>query len=127
MFAGGGDSSVTLVDTSIWVDHLRHRDKHLAALLEAGQVLCHPFVVGELACGNIRNRAEILDLLKALPRVAVADHGEVMHFLTENRLHSRGLGWIDLHLLASTSLSKATLWTADRALMKAAEELGFLS
>ena len=118
---------MTLVDTSIWVDHLRHSDKHLAALLEAGQVLCHPFVVGELACGNIRNRTEILDLLKALPRVVVADHDEVMHFLTENRLHSRGLGWIDLHLLASTSLSKATLWTGDRALMNAAEQLGFLS
>jgi len=84
--------------------------------------LCHPFIVGELACGSIANRNEVLGLLKALPLASIVEDDEVMHFLHEKRLYGRGLGWIDLHLLASASLSKVILWTTDRALKKAAEE-----
>jgi len=116
---------VTLIDTSVWVNHLRHGDNELRVLLDRAEVLCHPFVIGELACGTMKNRAEILDLLKALPGVPVAEHDEVMHFLSEKRLYGCGLGWIDLHLLASTALSRARLWTTDRPLKRAAEQLGF--
>jgi predicted nucleic acid-binding protein len=125
VFAGAGEFSVTLVDTSVWVDHLRRGDEELRALLDRGEVLCHPFIIAELACGTIKNRTEILDLLRALPGVLVAEHDEVMHFLHVKRLYRRGLGWIDLHLLASSSLSKARLWTVDRPLKRAAQELGF--
>ena len=114
---------MTLVDTSVWVEHLRHGSNELRALLDSERVLCHPFIIGELACGSIKNRVEILDLLKALPRVLIAEHDEAMHFLHEKRLYGRGLGWIDVHLLASASLSKAALWTVDRPLKRAAEEL----
>lgn len=86
-------------------------------------MLCHPFIIGELACGSIANRTEVLDLLAALPEATIAEHDEVMLYLNENRLHGRGLGWIDVHLLASASLSKARLWTTDRPLNRAAEDL----
>jgi len=114
---------VTLVDTSVWVNHLRRGDEKLRTLLDAGEVLCHPFIIGELACGSIAKRNEILDLLNALPQATIAEHDEVMHFLDHNLLYGRGLGWIDAHLLASASLSKARLWTADRALKRAVEDL----
>jgi predicted nucleic acid-binding protein len=115
---------VTLVDTSVWVDHLRHDNDDLRALLNRGDVLCHPFIIGEVACGSIRNRVEILDLLRALPAALIAEHDEVMEFLQQKRLYGRGLGWIDVHLLASASLTKATLWTMDRPLKTAFEHLG---
>jgi len=114
---------VTLVDTSVWVNHLRRGDDELRALLDAGEVLCHPFIIGELACGSIAKRSEVLDLLKALPQSMIAEHDEVMHCLDEKLLYGRGLGWIDLHLLASAWLSKARLWTTDRPLKRAAEDL----
>jgi len=114
---------VTLVDTSVWVHHLRHGSSELRKLLDNGEALGHPFIIGELACGTMKNRAEILDLLHALPVALVAEHDEVMKFLNEKRLYGHGLGWIDLHLLASASLSRATLWTMDRALKVAAGEL----
>jgi predicted nucleic acid-binding protein len=114
---------VTLVDTSVWVNHLRYGDDELRGLLDAGEVLCHPFIIGELACGAIAKRAKVLDLLKALPQATIAEHDEVMHFLHEKRLDGRGLGWIDLHLLASALLSKVRLWTNDRPLKHAIEEL----
>ena len=114
---------MTLVDTSVWVNHLRRGDDELRALLNAGEVLCHPFIIGELACGSTAKRFEILDLLKALPQSTIAEHDEVMHFLNENLLYGHGLGWIDLHLLASASLSKVRLWTTDRPLKRAAEDL----
>ena len=112
---------MTLVDTSVWVQHLRHGNRDLRSLLEKEDVLCHPLIIGELACGSITNRNEVLDLLQALPVALTAEHHEVMHFLHEQRLYGRGLGWIDLHLLTSVSLSKASLWTNDRALKKALE------
>jgi predicted nucleic acid-binding protein len=115
---------VTLVDTSVWVQHLRGDNRRLRALLEEGDVLCHPFIVGELACGSIHNRDEVLGLLETLPQVAVADHDEVLNFLEQKRLFGRGVGWIDLHLLTSVFLSDALLWTVDRRLADAAAELG---
>jgi predicted nucleic acid-binding protein len=115
---------VTLVDTSIWVNHLRRGDDELRALLDAGEVLCHPLIIGELACGSIARRIEVLELLKALPQSAIAEHDEALHFLNERRLYGRGLGWIDLNLLASASLSRVRLWTIDRPLRRVAEEVG---
>ncbi len=112
---------MTLVDTSVWVQHLRRGSNELRRLLDDGEVLCHPFIVGEIACGNIKNRDEIINLLQSLPEVLVAEHDEVTQFLHDNRLSGRGLGWIDLHLLVSASLSRASLWTMDRALQRAVE------
>ena len=114
---------MTLVDTSVWVNHLRHGNDELQGLLNEGNVLCHEFIIGELACGSLKNREEILSLLNALPRVVFAEHDEVMLFLNEKQLYGCGLGWIDLHLLASASLSKAALWTVDRPLQRAAERV----
>jgi predicted nucleic acid-binding protein len=114
---------VTLVDTSVWVQHLRHGNNELRMLLDNAEVLCHPFIIGELACGNMKSRTSILDLLNALPAALVADHSEVLAFLEDNRFYGYGLGWIDLHLLASASLNRATLWTMDRALKRAVGQL----
>jgi len=124
MFGAGVMQVMTLVDTSVWVNHLRHGDDELRVLLDRGEVLCHPLIIGELACGTMKNRTEILDLLTALPEVSVAEHEEAMHFLREKRLYGHGLGWIDIHLLASALLSSARLWTADRSLKQAVEQLG---
>ena len=112
-----------LVDTSVWVDHLRRGSRELSAILTEGLVVCHPFVIGELACGNMRNRAEILSLLAALPSATVAGHDEAMRLLSGRKLHGKGLGWIDVHILASSLLSGCTLWTKDRALAAAARTL----
>jgi predicted nucleic acid-binding protein len=110
---------VILVDTSVWVEHLRAGSPRLEALLHDEQVLCHPFVVGELACGNLRRRGQILELLAALPEARRAEHHEVLHLLDSARLYGRGLGWVDLHLLASALISGCALWTLDRPLQKA--------
>ena len=91
---------ITLVDTSVWIDHLRKGNKRLATLLDKGGVCCHRFVIGELACGTLRNRDELLGLLGALPAVQIAEHEEVLNFIDERKLAGRGLGWIDMHLLA---------------------------
>jgi predicted nucleic acid-binding protein len=114
---------VTLVDTSVWVAHLRAGNARLAELLCAGQVLCHPFVLGELACGNLHNRQEVLVLLAALPQAPVAEHDEVMTLLESSRLFGHGLGWVDVHLLTSTLFSRCVLWTLDRPLQHAAAVL----
>jgi predicted nucleic acid-binding protein len=115
---------VILVDTSIWVEHLRRGCGGLAALLEAGEVVCHSFIVGELACGNLDNRKEILSLLAELPSVPSADEGEFLAFIEGNRLAGSGLGFVDVHLLASTRLSGAQLWTSDRVLKQVAARMG---
>ena len=114
---------MTLVDTSIWVEHLRKGSKALQQRLGEGLVLCHPFVIGELACGRLRNRAEILTLLAALPSATVAGHEEALGLVSDRKLHGKGLGWIDVHLLASALLSGCTLWTKDKALKAAARAL----
>lgn len=111
---------MTLVDTSVWVQHLRVGSGRLGGLLEDGAVLLHPFVIGELACGSLRNRAEILGHLAKLPEAQVAQHHEVLHLVEAARLHGRGLGWVDTHLLASALLSRCPLWTLDKRLERAA-------
>lgn len=113
-----------LVDSSVWIDHFRNANSRLDDLLLEGGVLCHLFVLGELACGNLSNREEILSLLAALPRAGMADHGEVLHLLESNRLYGRGLGWVDAHLLASALLTECGLWTFDKSLAATASELG---
>ena len=112
-----------LVDTSVWIDHLRSGNRRLRSLLDDGEVLTHPFVVGELACGALRNRDEVLALLQALPEADAAEHLEVIGFLDRERLYGRGIGWIDAHLLASARLSDASLWTLDRKLSRVAAAL----
>ena len=115
---------MTLADTSVWIDHLRHGNARLGKLLEDGEILSHPFVVGELACGFLTKRVEILSLLATLPNVAVADHFEVLRFVDAHRLCGRGLGWIDMHLLASAVLSRTPIWTMDRTLARVASAMG---
>ena len=114
-----------LVDTSVWVDHLRRGDTKLAVLLERSSVLMHPFVVGEIACGSLADRATILELLQDLPAAIVADNGEALRFIDRYVLHGKGIGFVDVHLLASVALTQgAKLWTRDRKLHAAARVLG---
>ena len=114
-----------LADTSVWVDHLRRPSASLAAALEDDVVLMHPFVVGELACGNLRNRRELLSLLARLSFAPSASHSEAMTFVDRHKLMGSGLGWVDVHLLAATALAgTARLWTKDRRLAAAAARLG---
>jgi predicted nucleic acid-binding protein len=116
---------VILVDTSVWIDFLRNGDDQLARLLNRSTVLAHPCVTGELALGNLRNRSEILRLLHDLPQAVVADHDEVLHLISEHRLHGHGIGFIDAHLLAATRLSPdAALWTNDKRLASLSRQLG---
>ena len=116
-----------LVDTSVWIEHLRSGNDLLKALLFDQQVLCHPFVIGELACGMLRNRQEILRLLKALPESHLLEHEEVMSFLDGRRLYGHGIGWVDAHLLASTLLTQCAIWTFDKPLRRAAAALNVLA
>ena len=114
-----------LVDTSVWVDHLRSGDAHLADLLERGKVVMHPFVVGEIACGSLTHRASILELLRQLPAAAVAESEEVLGFIQRHSLHGKGIGYVDVHLLAAVALTQgASLWTRDKSLQAAADDLG---
>jgi hypothetical protein len=113
-----------LIDTSIWIDHLRQRDVRLAQLLEDGLAWTHPFVIGELACGNLARRGEVLELIGELPSVPVADHDEVLAFVERRRLMGRGLGWVDMNLLASAAIAGVHLWTADKNLAAVARILG---
>jgi predicted nucleic acid-binding protein len=112
-----------LVDTSVWVEHLRAGSNRLRALLFDEQVLCHPFIVGELACGALQKRSDILSMLKALPEAHLVEHQEVLSFLEVRRLYGRGIGWVDAHLLASTLLTGCTLWTLHKPLRRAAAAL----
>ena len=113
-----------LADTSVWIDHLKAREHLLASLLDLGQILIHPMVVGELACGNMSNRAEIFSHLRSLPQVPVATDAEVLFFIEYHQLMGRGIGYIDAHLLASTVMAPpARLWSNDRRLMELANEL----
>lgn len=114
-----------LVETSIWVDHLRAGDATLAGLLEAGRVLAHPAVVGEVALGALRQRALVLALLRALPQAVVATSEEVLAFIEDHGLAGLGIGYVDAHLLAATRLTaSASLWSRDKRLQRAAERLG---
>jgi predicted nucleic acid-binding protein len=113
-----------LVDTSAWVDHLRKDNATIKELLLAGMAVVHPFIIGELACGNLTNRAEILHLLAVLPQAIVAEHREVLIFIESNQLHGKGIGWVDSHLLAAALLSGLQILTYDKAIGEAASKLG---
>ena len=114
-----------LVDTSVWVDHLRRGDARLAALLEGAGVLIHPFIIGEIACGSLADRGTVLELLQDLPMATVADATEVLVFIDRHRLHGKGIGYVDVHLLAAVALTQgAKLWTRDKRLRSAAQALG---
>jgi predicted nucleic acid-binding protein len=115
---------VILVDTSVWVQHLRALDQTLARLLDLGLVLMHPFIVGELALGTLRNRDVILSSLQALPQARAAGSDELLHFIGRNELYGSGIGYVDAHLLASARLTDgAKLWTRDKRLESIAEHL----
>ena len=114
-----------LVDTSVWISHYRESNAELVDLLNEGRVLTHAFVRGELACGNLKDRAGTLRLHEALPHAARVHDDEVLAFIEARKLAGRGLGWVDLHLLASTLLTPdALLWTRDGRLAEAADEHG---
>ena len=113
-----------LADTSVWIEHFRRGNQRLKDYLSEGVVLMHPVVCGELACGNLKDRAAILSNLNTLPAAALASDHEVLLLVEGRRLWGRGLGWIDAHLLASALLSNCRLWTLDVRLAKAAVELG---
>ena len=115
---------MVLVDTSVWVVHLRNGNIGLETLLNEGQVVCHPFIVGEIACGNLKNRAEILSLLQALPMATHVEHDEVMKFIEDQTLMGKGLGYIDIHLIASALLTEIPLWTVDNKLNEVSSKLG---
>jgi predicted nucleic acid-binding protein len=116
---------VILVDTSVWVDHLRAGEPLLADLLDRGQVMIHPFVIGELSLGNLANRAVVLGLLADLPGVAVASDAEVLRFVDAARLYGLGIGYVDAHLLAAARLTPGVaIWTRDNRLSAAAETVG---
>lgn len=116
-----------LADTSVWVEHLRRGQPDLARLLEAEEILIHPFIVGELACGNLKNRAEFLLQVQTLPQAVVPEDKEVLRFVEAFHLHGLGLGWVDAHLLASARLTTCGLWSLDKTLARTARHLGLPS
>jgi len=115
---------MVLVDTSVWVSHLRYGNDELRKLLHDGEVLSHPFVVGELACGNLKNRHAILTYLQSLPMTILAEDKEVLKFIENNQLMGKGLGYIDVHLIASAVLTDAPLWSLDKTLDKFTKKIG---
>ena len=112
-----------LVDTSVWVDHLRHGDAQLIDLLEQSAVVTHPFIVGEIACGRLTDRTSILELLQHLPIAVTAQDGEVVGFIERHKLHGKGIGYIYVHLLASAAIGGTRLWTRDKKLRAVARGL----
>ena len=113
-----------LVDTSVWIDHLRQGVPTLGALLEASRVVTHPLIIGELACGNLKNRSELLRLWQSLPQLPEASHQEVLFFIEKNQLMGKGIGYIDIQLLASIALSGGTrIWTRDKRLDAVAQQM----
>jgi predicted nucleic acid-binding protein len=114
---------VILADSSIWIQHLRRESAIVSLLLSSGQILAHPFVIGEVAVGHLRNRRQILNALRDLPAAVVASDEEVLEFIDRYLLAGRGLGYIDVHLLAAARLSGVGLWTADKRLQASAELL----
>jgi len=116
---------MVLVDTSVWIDHLRYGDEALSHLLRQEQVCCHPMIIGELACGYLKKRQELISLWQNLPKPTIASHQEALYFLDKNNLSGKGIGYIDLHLLAACLLSMDTmLWTRDKRLVQIANALG---
>ena len=116
-------AEVVLADTSVWVDHFRNGNRKLAGLLNNDTIACHPFIIGELACGNLKNRNEILTLLHSLEMINTAENAEVLHFIEKHGLMGKGLGLIDMHLLSSALIGNALLWTLDKKLHNEAKRL----
>jgi predicted nucleic acid-binding protein len=114
---------MVLVDTSIWVSFLQRGNPRLKELLDEGHVLSHPFIIGELACGNLEKRGEILALVKALPAAVEARNEEALHLIEFHHLMGQGLGYVDIHLLTAALLTSVPLWTSDKSLKDAAARL----
>ena len=114
---------MVIVDTSTWITHLRQGIRQLAKLLMDAEVMCHPFIIGELACGNLKNRNEIISLLQSLPMAPTIEFDEFLFFIDRNHLMGKGVGFVDIHLLASAQLAGVPLWTADKRLKSAADQL----
>ena len=112
-----------LVDTSIWVSHLRQSSRQLEKLLMNAEVMCHPFIIGELACGNLKNRDEIISLLQSLPMAPAVEFDEFLFFIDRNHMVGQGVGFVDVHLLASAQLAGVLLWTAEKKLKSSADQL----
>ncbi len=112
-----------LVDTSVWIDHLRKNNQHLQFLLLDAEVVCHSLIIGELVCGNIKNRTEIISLLQSLPMAPQIEFDEYLYFIEKHKLYGKGIGFIDIHLIASAKLAQARLWTLDKRLKSATIEL----
>ncbi len=112
-----------LVDTSIWVTHLRQGSRQLEKLLMNAEVMCHPFIIGELACGNLKNRNEIISLLQSLPMAPIIEFDEFLFFIDRNHLMEKGVGFVDVHLLGSAQLTGVPLWTADKRLKSVVNQL----
>jgi predicted nucleic acid-binding protein len=115
---------MVLVDSSVWMNHFRVSNSHLVSLLKANSAAVHPWIIGEIACGNLARRATVLGLLKALPQVSPATEDEVLFFLDRHNLAGTGIGYIDVHLLAAASIASISLWTADKRLARSAANLG---
>jgi predicted nucleic acid-binding protein len=113
-----------LADTSVWIHHFRQKQSYMATCLSDGLILMHPWVLGELACGNLKNRSAILSDLRALPSAMPARDIDALALIENRQLWGRGLGWVDVHLLASALLSNCRLWTLDKKLENAARDLG---
>ena len=114
---------MVLADTSVWVSHFRDGNDELASLLNDGRVLCHPLIVGELACGNLKDRAIILSFLQLLPMSIEAEHNEVLSFIEKNRLMGKGMGYVDVHLITSAVLTGVPIWTLDKKLAQTADRV----
>ncbi len=114
-----------LVDTSVWIDHLRHTEAELVSLLQQNLVFMHPMILGELACGNLQHRASLISLWQGLPRITTATDAEAIHFIDLHALMGKGIGFIDVHLLCALALEQGTrLWTRDRRLAGVTDHLG---
>ena len=117
---------MVLVDTSIWINHFRKSESRLIELLEQGDVVTHPFITGELACGNMKNRKQIISLLHALPSAPKASDDEILFFIDRHSIMGRGIGLIDAHLLASCKLAHCILWSTDKRLLLVANDMGLV-
>lgn len=114
---------MTLIDASVWIDHMRWAEPRLQRLMTGRQLLMHPYAIGEIILGSIANRTAVLTTLTFLPQAPVATHNEVLDLIDRERLHGIGIGYVDAHLLASARLADATLWTRDKPLSRAAARL----
>jgi len=114
---------VIVADTSVWIDHLRRHNALLAKRLEEGIIAVHPCVIGELSCGGLKHRTQVLHFLRSLPRVPAATFDEVLHLIESRKLSGRGIGWTDAQILAGCILGRTSLWTLDTRLERIAESL----